>query len=84
MELKILEDKKGRVVFELEGADHTLANVLKERIALEKGVTACAYNVEHPLVSNPKFVVEADDVKKAIANAIDSLKKDNNDLKKQL
>lgn len=84
MELKILEDTKKRVLFELVGADHTLANVLKERITEQKGVHVCSYNVEHPLVSSPKFIVEADNVKKAISDAIDSLKKDNDALKKQL
>lgn len=84
MELIILEDKKGRAVFELAGVDQTLANILKERIALQKGVSVCSYNVEHPLVSNPKFIVEADNVQKAIADAIESLKKDNNEFKKQL
>jgi DNA-directed RNA polymerase subunit L len=84
MEIKILEDKKGRVIFELVGADHTIANVLKERIAQQKGVSTCSYNVEHPLVSSPKFIVEADNVKKAIEDAIDSLKKDNDSLRKAL
>lgn len=82
MELKIIEDTKGRVVFEIVGADHTLANILKERISQQKGVTVCSYNVEHPLVSNPKFLIEADNAKKAIDAAIDSLKKDNDEFRK--
>lgn len=84
MELKIIEDKKSRVVFEIVGADHTLGNVLKERISLQKGVNVCSYNVEHPLISNPRFLVEADDAKKAISSAIDSLKKDNEEFKKSI
>ena len=84
MELNILEDKKGRVLFELQGADHTLANILKERISAQKGVSVCSYNIEHPLVGYPKFIVEADNVKKAISDAIESLKKDNDAKKKQL
>lgn len=82
MEIKIIEDTKDRVVFELVGADHTLANVLKEKISMQKGVTVSAYNVEHPLVSNPKFLIEADNAKKAIEAAIDSLKKDNDEVRK--
>ena len=82
MELKIIEDKKGRVVFEVIGADHTLGNILKERIAEQKGVKIASYNVEHPLISNPKFLIEADKKKKAIETAIDSLKKDNDEFKK--
>jgi DNA-directed RNA polymerase subunit L len=84
MNIKIVEDTKGRVVFEIIGGDNTLSNILKETIAKQKGVTACAYNIEHPLVSNPKFIVEADNAGKAITAAIDALKKENNDFKKQV
>ncbi len=83
MELKIIEDSKSRVIFELIGTDHTLANILKERISMQKGVKICSYNVEHPLISNPKFLIEADNAKKAVESAIDSLKKDNDEFKKQ-
>lgn len=82
MEIKIIESTKDRAVFELIGADHTLANVLKERISQDKDVSVCAYNVEHPLISNPKFVIEAKSPKKAIESAIDSLKKDLSGLSK--
>lgn len=82
MELKIISESKDKVEFELINADHTLANVLKERISQDKDVSACAYNVEHPLISNPKFVIEAKSPKKAIESAIDSLKKDLSGLKK--
>jgi DNA-directed RNA polymerase subunit L len=84
MEIKIIEDTKDRVVFEVIGADNTLSNILKEKIAEQKGVDVCSYNIEHPLVSNPKFVVEADNAGKAITAAIDALKKENNDFKKQV
>jgi len=82
MEIKIIEEAKEKVVFELVGADHTLANILKERISLEKDVTACAYNVEHPLISNPKFIIESKSPKKAIESAIATLQKDLAGLKK--
>jgi len=82
MELKIIEDSKDKVVFEIIGADNTLSNVLKERISQQKGVDACSYNVEHPLTSNPKFIIQADNAKKAIEAAIESLKKDNEEFKK--
>jgi DNA-directed RNA polymerase subunit L len=82
MELKIIEDKKEKVIFELAGADNTIANILKERIAKQKGVTACSYNIEHPLISNPRFIILADNAKKAIDAAISSLKKENDELKK--
>lgn len=82
MELKIIEDTKGRVVFEIIGADHTLGNILKEKISQQKGVKICSYNVEHPLVSSPKFLVEADNAKKAVTAAIDALKKENDEFRK--
>lgn len=83
MEIKIIEDTKGRVVFELINADHTLANVLKEKISQQKGVKICSYNVEHPLVSFPKFLIEAANAKAAIEGAIKDLKAENADFRKQ-
>jgi len=82
MELKIIEDTKEKIIFEIIGADHTLGNILKEKIATQKGVKICSYNIEHPLISNPKFLVEADNPRKAIVSAIDALKKDNEEFKK--
>jgi DNA-directed RNA polymerase subunit L len=39
MKLTIIENKAQKLVFELEGADHTLCNVLKDELKKDDSVT---------------------------------------------
>lgn len=80
MELIILEEKKGRLVFELTGADHTLANMLKDELWNDKSVTVATYAIEHPLKPVPRFIVESDDPKKSLLDASARLQKKNKDV----
>ncbi|MBT3720802.1 DNA-directed RNA polymerase subunit L [archaeon] len=87
MEINILEDKKKRLVFELKGEKHTLCNAVRDELWNDKSVTVSAYNISHPLVGVPKFIVETDgkkEPKKALKDAIARLKKKNNDLAKEV
>ena len=79
MEMNILEDLKTKIVFELVGEDDTFCNVLKEELWNDSDVDAAAYNVKHPLVSSPVFIVETKkgDPRKALKGAVDRLKKTN-------
>jgi DNA-directed RNA polymerase subunit L len=78
MEMKVIEEKKDKMVFELIGATHTICNVLKKEIWNNKHVRNVGYSIKHPLVGYPEFVVETDgeDVKKVIASAVQKVKKD--------
>lgn len=60
MELKVIEDKKNRVVFELKSATHGFCNILKDQLWKDSHVKVAAYKVEHPLVGIPTFIVETD------------------------
>ncbi|NTV23295.1 MAG: DNA-directed RNA polymerase subunit L [Nanoarchaeota archaeon] len=87
MEFKVIEDKAKRLVFELKGEDHTLCNALREELWNDKTVSVSAYNISHPLVGVPKFIVETDGTKeprKAVRDAITRLKKKNAELEKGL
>ncbi len=72
MEIKFLEKKPKRVVFQLIGTNHTFCNSLKETLHEVPGVTIATYAIEHPQIGIPKFVVETksgtpqDALKKAI------------------
>ncbi|MFH0875920.1 MAG: DNA-directed RNA polymerase subunit L [archaeon] len=86
MEINILEDKKKRLVFELKGEDHTICNLLREELTNDSAVSVAAYNISHPLIGIPKFIVETNadkEPKKALKDAISRLKKKNDNLKKQ-
>ena len=72
MELKILENKKNKMVFELKGESHTFCNALKQELWNDKHVKIAGYNIAHPLIGVPKFVVETDSgesPKKALTEA---------------
>lgn len=86
MEINIIEDKKKRLVFELKGEGHTLCNVLREELWNDKSVTVSAYNISHPLVGIPTFIIETSSKspKKALKDAIARLKKKNSTLVKKV
>ncbi len=77
MEIKILEEKKSRLVFNIEGDGSTLANVLKKELWNDEHVKAAGFNVEHPLINVPTFVVETDgaDPKKTVSAALKRIAK---------
>ncbi len=87
MEINVLEEKPKRMVFELKGEGHTLCNALREELWNDKSITVSAYNISHPLVGVPKFIIETNgdkEPKKALKDAVSRLKKKNADIGKQL
>ncbi len=80
MEIKILENKAKRLVFQLVGADHTFCNALKRELNETKGVVVATYSIEHPQIGIPKILVETDGKVKptaALSKAAKSLEKQN-------
>lgn len=83
MEIIVIEKTSKRFVFELKQGTHTVCNILKDELWNDKDIVAAAYNIDHPLIGIPKFIVETNGKtapEKALANAIDRLKKSNNEL----
>lgn len=82
MEIKVQENTKKRMIFELIGADHTFCNALKKELWNDSSVRAAAYKVDHPLIGVPRFIVETNGQKEAKAvlkSAASKLKKQNKD-----
>jgi DNA-directed RNA polymerase subunit L len=79
MELKVVENKKNRLVIELSGTDHTFCNALKKELWNDKSVKVSAYNIEHPLIGIPRIILETEDKepKKVLSDAIKRLDKKN-------
>lgn len=77
MEVKILEEKKNKIIFEIEDETHTLPQMLKEQLWEDDHVKAAGYTQEHPLIPKTKFVLETDgaDPKKTIESAIKKMQK---------
>jgi DNA-directed RNA polymerase subunit L len=77
MEIKILKEDKNKIEFEVVGEDHTLCNAIRDELWNNEDVEISAYNIKHPLISNPIMLVETSkgDPKKALQNAVSGLRK---------
>lgn len=86
MEVAILEKEKNFLKFEIRGENNTLANALRKELWQDKEVKAAGYNIEHPLISSPVFVLETEkqDPEKALLSAVERLKKKNSELLKEI
>ena len=79
MEIKILDDKKNKLLIEVKGTDHTLCNAIKTELWNDKHVKIATYSIRHPQISVPQIIVETDgeeSPKNALINAIQRLQKD--------
>jgi len=82
MEVSILEETKNKIKFEVKEESHTLCNALRDELWNAKGTKFTGYNIKHPLVSNPIFILESEsNPREAILNAIERIKKRNKQLK---
>ncbi len=86
MNLKILEESKKRMLFEIEGEDHTFCNALKRELNETQGVSVATYTIDHPLLGVPRFLVETTSVapQEALKTAAESLKKQWKEFKKEV
>lgn len=81
MEIKFIEKKKNRLVFEIPGATHTLCNAIKDELWNDKNVTAATYSTGHPLTGTPKFIIDSkSDAMTALKDAIKRIEKRNKEL----
>lgn len=83
MEIIVIEKTSKRFVFELKEGTHTICNILKDELWNDKDIVAAAYNIDHPLIGIPKFIVETNGKtapEKALANAVERVKKQNKEL----
>ena len=86
MEIKILDDKKNKLVIEAKGIDHTLCNSIKTELWDDKHVKIATYSIRHPQISVPQIIVETDgeeSPKNALINAVQRLQKNNARFKKE-
>ncbi|MBW2982178.1 DNA-directed RNA polymerase subunit L [Candidatus Woesearchaeota archaeon] len=79
MEVKILSEKKNRLVIEIKNEGHAFCNALKKELWNDSHVKVAAYKIEHPLVGIPTLIVETDGKetpKKALTEAAKRLGKE--------
>ena len=78
MKINIVEDKKNRFVFEIDGMGHTFLNILKNELWNDQNVKIATYNIRHPEISKPNFVLETEGdetPRDALSSAVGRLKR---------
>ncbi|MBS3112793.1 DNA-directed RNA polymerase subunit L [Candidatus Woesearchaeota archaeon] len=78
MEIRVIEESKNKIVFELKGENHTFCNALKDMLLNEKEVSIASYKIEHPLIGEPEFIIETKgkEPKKVLEIAAKNLQKE--------
>jgi len=83
MEIKVLEEDKNKIKFEIEGETHTIANLLTKYLLKDPDVEISMYQVPHPLEEKAIIyvVTKNKDPRKVIKETIDKIIKDLEKLK---
>ncbi len=87
MELDVVEKSKTKLRFKIKHESHTFCNILRKELWNDQHIKIAGYNIEHPLVGYPLFVVETDgkeSPKKALVNAVARLKSTGKEFKAQI
>jgi DNA-directed RNA polymerase subunit L len=53
MQVKVLKKTSDELRIEIEGESHTLCNLLEKVLLEDESIDMAAYNIPHPLISNP-------------------------------
>ncbi|MCK4319189.1 DNA-directed RNA polymerase subunit L [Candidatus Micrarchaeota archaeon] len=59
MEIKIFEDNKNELEFEVVDWDSTIAEIIIDKLNTYKEVEFAAYKIEHPLINGPKIYIKS-------------------------
>ena len=91
MKVKILKKTPNELKIEVEGAGHTICNLLQRKILEEEQVDLAGYDIPHPLASSSIVYVRTEDdvkpetvLKNAIGKARQMSKEFGKELKKAL
>jgi DNA-directed RNA polymerase subunit L len=57
MKVNVLNKTKNELKIELEGAGHTICNLLQRKLLEDENVDLAGYDIPHPLASNPILYV---------------------------
>lgn len=85
--MKVLKKTPTELKIEVEGAGHTLCNILQKRLLEDENVDMAGYDVPHPLASNLMIYVRTKDTEKpetALRRAIERARDVNKEFKREL
>lgn len=85
MEIEILTKEKNMIELEFEDVDHSVLQLLVEKLNTEKDVEFVSYKLEHPVLRKPKFVLKTKkkEAIKLFQSALADAKKDLETFKKK-
>ena len=84
MNIKVLEEKKNKIIVEVDGVGHGFCNMLVKELWNDTNIKFAGYHIEHPLIGKAKIIVESKkDARKAIYDAIKGINKSANVFKKE-
>jgi len=82
MKLEVIKNEKDTLEFYIDGERHTLANLLKNKLANNSNVDFVAYKLDHPIDQKSRFVVKAKNPKKMVELAIKEIETEISDFAK--
>jgi DNA-directed RNA polymerase subunit L len=87
MKVNVLKKTSNELRVEVEGAGHTLCNLLQKKLSEEENVDLAGYDIPHPLASNPIIYVRTKGKVKpeqVLRNAIEKTRDMNKEFGKEL
>ncbi|MEB3757695.1 MAG: DNA-directed RNA polymerase subunit L [Desulfurococcales archaeon] len=79
MDVQVVEKSDTKLVFKLEGEDHTIANLIVGYLKRINGIKRAFYDIPHPLTGAPVITILTDgsiSPVEALSNALNSISKD--------
>ncbi|MGQ9759516.1 MAG: RpoL/Rpb11 RNA polymerase subunit family protein [Candidatus Methanomethylicaceae archaeon] len=86
MSVRVIKKDKERLELELKDEDHTMGNLLRTVLLLDKHVKQAGYQVIHPLTGGIKLVVHTDGEEspmEALMNALSKIEEDAKELQER-
>lgn len=87
MNVKVLKKTSNELKIEVEGAGHTLCNLIQRRLVEDESTDLAGYEVPHPLASNPVIYVRTKGSAKpeaTLRRAVESARDINKEFNKEL
>jgi len=87
MKVNVLKKTSNELKIEIEGAGHTVCNLLQKKILEEKSVDMAGYDIPHPMTPNAVIYVRTKGTVKpeqALRNALGNAREMNKEFSKEL
>jgi DNA-directed RNA polymerase subunit L len=86
MKVNVLKKTPDELKIEIEGAGHTICNILQKSILEEEHVDLAGYDIPHPMASNPIIYIRTTDKVKpeqVLKNALEKARDINKEFSKE-